>query len=455
MHTDPAPTARFRPDGDPILRRVTGGLLLLAGACAGAAAVLLLPPGPAGRGLGALRAAPAGGASGATAGTVPATGRGADRTAGAPPAAPGPSGAGSAAGSAAPGVGNPAAGDGYSAIAKNVMPAVVNISSVHVIQTYERYSPFAADPFFQQFFGGGLYDYVVPRERREMSLGSGVIVDERGTILTNNHVVEQATEVRVALSDGRELPAKILGVDPRTDLAALRVEAANLPHAALGNSDALQVGDIVLAFGNPFGLGGTVTMGIVSAIGRGNLGLADYEDFIQTDAAINPGNSGGALVNTRGEVIGINTAIFSRSGGYQGIGFAIPSTMAHEVLNDLLQNGRVVRGYAGLAVQPLTPDLARAFQLQDTRGAVVTDVDPEGPVARAGLKRGDVIVAVGSRAVASDEELRTQMSRLRPGDQVSLGVVRNGRKATVEVTLVEPPQAPQQRRPQPQQRRRG
>jgi serine protease Do len=333
------------------------------------------------------------------------------------------------------------------------MPAVVNISSVHVIQTYERYSPFAADPFFQQFFGGGMYDYVVPRERREMSLGSGVIVDDRGTILTNNHVVEQATEVRVALSDGRELPAKILGVDPRTDLAALRVEATNLPHAPLGDSDALQVGDIVLAFGNPFGLGGTVTMGIVSAIGRGNLGLADYEDFIQTDAAINPGNSGGALVNTRGEVIGINTAIFSRSGGYQGIGFAIPSTMAHEVLDDLLQNGRVVRGYAGLAVQPLTPDLARAFQLPDTRGAVVTDLDPDGPTARAGLKRGDVIVAVGSRPVASDEELRTQMSRLRPGDRVSLGLLRNGQKATVEVTLVEPPQAQPQRRPPPQRRR--
>jgi Do/DeqQ family serine protease len=428
MHSDPTQAARLRHDGDTMLRRITGFLLILAGACAGAAVVLLWLPSA----TGGARSARGSGEAGTRA-AVPAT---ASNAAGR--------------GAAAPVL---ASGDGYSAIAKSVMPAVVNISSVHVIQTYERYSPFAADPFFQQFFGGGMYDSVVPRERREMSLGSGVIVDDRGTILTNNHVVEQATEVRVALSDGRELPAKILGVDPRTDLAALRVEASSLPHAPLGDSDALQVGDIVLAFGNPFGLGGTVTMGIVSAIGRGNLGLADYEDFIQTDAAINPGNSGGALVNTRGEVIGINTAIFSRSGGYQGIGFAIPSTMAHEVLDDLLENGRVIRGYAGLAVQPLTPDLARAFQLPDTRGAVVTDLDPDGPTARAGLKRGDVIVAVGSRPVASDEELRTQMSRLRPGDRVSLGLLRNGQKATVEVTLVEPPQAQQQRRPPPQRRR--
>jgi len=420
----PSSTAGFRFPGDTALRRLTGLLLLLAGACAGAAVALLArPAGPDGVSL--LRTAAV---SGSAAPAAPAPG-----AAGAVPAA------------------SLAAGDGYAAIAKSVMPAVVNISSMQVIQTYERYSPFMADPFFQQFFGNQ-YDYIVPRERREMSLGSGVLVDDHGTILTNHHVVEHATEVRVALSDGRELPARILGVDPRTDLAALRVEASNLPHAPLGDSDTMQVGDIVLAFGNPFGLGGTVTMGIVSAIGRGNLGLADYEDFIQTDAAINPGNSGGALVNTRGEVIGINTAIFSRSGGYQGIGFAIPSTMAHEVLDDLMENGRVIRGYAGLAVQPLTADLARAFSLPDLRGAVVADTDPNGPSARAGLKRGDVIVTVGSRPVTSDEELRTQMSRLRPGDKITLGFMRNGRKATAEMTLVEPPQAPP-RRPVP--RRRG
>ena len=335
--------------------------------------------------------------------------------------------------------------DGYSAIAKLVMPAVVNISSVQVIQTYQSLSPFMSDPFFQQFFGGRGYEYVVPRERREMSLGSGVIVDDRGTILTNNHVVEHATEVKVAVSDGRELPARILGADPRTDLAVLRVDAPGLPHATLGDSDRLEVGDIVLAFGNPFGLGGTVTMGIVSAIGRGNLGLADYEDFIQTDAAINPGNSGGALVDTQGRVIGISTAIFSRSGGYQGIGFAIPSTMAREVLQDLMEHGKVVRGYAGIAVQALTPDLARAFGLGDLRGAVITSLDPDGPSAEAGLKRGDVIVSFRDRPIATDEELRTRLSRLKPGDRAALGVVRNGRKMSAEVTLVEPPRvAPRQ-----------
>ncbi|HEV8121910.1 MAG TPA: Do family serine endopeptidase, partial [Candidatus Polarisedimenticolia bacterium] len=331
-----------------------------------------------------------------------------------------------------------AGGEGFAPIARGVMPAVVNISSLQITQTYERYSPFFADPFFQQFFGGGSYDYVVPREQRELSLGSGVIVDDKGTILTNNHVVENAAEVSVSLSDGRTLKAQILGVDERTDLAALRVKGTNLPYARLGNSDSLQVGDIVLAFGNPFGFGGTVTMGIVSAMGRGNLGLADYEDFIQTDAAINPGNSGGALVNTRGEVVGINTAIFSRSGGYQGIGFAIPSTMAHEVLDDLIEHGKVVRGYAGLRVQPLTSDLANALGLDETRGAVVASLDPQGPAAEAGLKRGDLIVSVRDHPVTTDEELRTQLSRLRPGDHATLGVVRGGRKMQVEMTLAEP-----------------
>ncbi len=371
-----------------------------------------------------------------------------------PAAAPAPAKPPADRASAAPvaaGAASPYPPEGYAVIAKSVMPAVVNISSVQVIQTYESLSPFMSDPFFQQFFGGRGYDYVVPRERRELSLGSGVIVDERGTILTNNHVVEHASEVKVALADGRELPARILGLDPRTDLAALRIDATGLPHAILGDSDQLEVGDIVLAFGNPFGLGGTVTMGIVSAIGRGNLGLADYEDFIQTDAAINPGNSGGALVDTHGEVIGINTAIFSRSGGYQGIGFAIPSTMAREVLEDLLEHGKVVRGYAGLAVQGLTPDLARAFGLADLRGAVVTSLDPEGPSTEAGLKRGDVIVSFRDRPIATDEELRTQMSRLKPGDRAALGVLRNGRKISAEVVLGEPPRVA----PRQPQRRRG
>jgi Do/DeqQ family serine protease len=368
-----------------------------------------------------------------------------------------PAGASASAGAPAPATGTapggtlvpitpPAAGEGYATVAKAVMPSVVNISSLQVIKTYERWSPFMADPFFQQFFGGGGYDYVVPRERRELSLGSGVIADPKGIVLTNNHVVEHATEVKVALSDGRELPAKVIGVDPRTDLAALKVDQAGLPSAVLGDSDRLQVGDIVLAFGNPFGLGGTVTMGIVSAIGRGNIGVADYEDFIQTDAAINPGNSGGALVNTRGEVVGINTAILSESGGYQGVGFAIPANMVREVLDSLIKNGRVIRGYSGLAVQPITPDLARAFSLPDTHGAVVSSVDPEGPAAEAGLRRGDVIVSLKGRSIITDDELRTQMSRLKPGDRTTLGVLRSGRRMDVDLILVEPPQEQRPRR---------
>src|SRR6266705_6228419 len=334
--------------------------LLAAGAFLGAALSAVVP---AGRALPATASAPA-------AGTAPAS-----------PGAP-----------AAP------SQDGYAAVARAVMPAVVNISSLKVIRTYE-YSPFLVDPFFRDFFGQQFPGLFVPREQRALSLGSGVFVDERGTILTNYHVVEQAQEVKVALSDGRETKARILGADQRTDLAVLRVEKDSLPHAAMGDSEKMEVGDVVLAVGNPFGLGETVTMGIISAIGRGSLGLADYEDFIQTDAAINPGNSGGALVNTRGEVIGINTAIYSRSGGYQGIGFAIPSSMARDVLDSIVKYGRVVRGYAGFGFQNVTPDLGRAFGLSDTRGALVTGIDPDGPAAEAGLRRGDVVVAFRGRAI--------------------------------------------------------
>jgi Do/DeqQ family serine protease len=335
--------------------------------------------------------------------------------------------------------------EGYAAVARAVMPAVVNISSLKVIRTYE-YSPFLVDPFFRDFFGEQFPGLVVPREQREMSLGSGVIVDDQGTLLTNYHVVEQSQEVKVSVSDGREIRARILGADQRTDLAVLRIEKESLPHAVLGDSEKMEVGDIVLAVGNPFGLGETVTMGIISAIGRGSLGLADYEDFIQTDAAINPGNSGGALVNTRGEVIGINTAIYSRSGGYQGIGFAIPSNMARDVLESIVQHGRVVRGYTGLAIQALTPELARAFGLNDTRGAVVSGVDPDGPAAEAGLRRGDVIVSFRGRAVVSDNDVRTQLSRLKPGERVVLEIVRDARRREVTMVLSEPPSPPAQRR---------
>ena len=363
------------------------------------------------------------------------------------PAAASESGRAAGAGPSPGAAGAPAAGggaltqprlDGFAAVARAVMPAVVNISSLKVTRTYE-YSPFMLDPFFRDFFGQELPGMVVPREQREMSLGSGVIVDETGTILTNYHVIEQAQEVKASLTDGRELRARIVGADRRTDLAVLRVGKSSLPHAAMGDSEKIEVGDIVLAIGNPFGLGQTVTMGIISAIGRGSLGLADYEDFIQTDAAINPGNSGGALVNTRGEVIGINTAIYSRSGGYQGIGFAIPSGMARDVLDSLVKYGRVVRGYAGIGFQNLTPDLARAFDLGETRGALVTAVDPDGPAADAGLRRGDLVVAFHGRPIASDSDLRTQMSRLKPGDRAALEIVRDGRRKEVTLVLSEPP----------------
>jgi Do/DeqQ family serine protease len=391
------------------MRPATALALLAAGAFLGAALSAVVPAG---------RALPAAAAeSGPAAGTAPAS-----------PGAP-----------AAP------SQDGYAAVARAVMPAVVNISSLMVIRTYE-YSPFLVDPFFRDFFGQQFPGLVVPREQREMSLGSGVFVDERGTILTNYHVVEQAQEVKVALSDGREIKARILGADQRTDLAVLRVEKDSLPHAAMGDSEKMEVGDVVLAVGNPFGLGETVTMGIISAIGRGSLGLADYEDFIQTDAAINPGNSGGALVNTRGEVIGINTAIYSRSGGYQGIGFAIPSNMARDVLDSIVKTGRVVRGYTGLAIQGLTPELARAFGLDDARGAIVAGVDPDGPAAEAGLGRGDVIVSFRGRPVVSDNDVRTQLSRLKPGERAVLEIVRDGRRREVTMVLSEPPAEATQRR---------
>ncbi len=402
-------------------KALTAAVLLLAGGIAGAAAVGLVWRAPAL--LAPVSGSPPGGPGGP----------------GSPAAANPPPAAAAAPLAAASGT------DGYAAVARAVTPAVVNISSVQVVQTYE-YSPFLADPFFRQFFGDEFYEYAVPRERRSLSLGSGVVVDSQGTILTNNHVVEHASEVKVAFPDGHERPARIVGADARTDLAVLRVDDGVLPKAVMGDSDGLQVGDIVLAVGNPFGIGQTVTMGIVSALGRGNVGVADYEDFIQTDAAINPGNSGGALVNTRGEVIGINTAILSRSGGHQGIGFAIPSNMARDVLDDIVKTGRVVRGYVGIGLQRVTPEIARAFGLEDARGALVASLDPRGPAAEAGLRRGDVIVAFRGKPVASDDDLRAQLARLKPGDRVSVGVLRNGRRLDLDLVLGEPPAPARPRR---------
>src|SRR5690242_1219738 len=288
-------------------------------------------------------------------------------------------------------------GEGFAAVVEPLLPAVVNISTSKVVKNQRGENPFS-DPFFRQFFGNPFGDgdqQQQPREQREHSLGSGVIVNPDGYILTNNHVVEGASDVQVTLSDKRSLKAKVVGTDPRTDIAVLKIPASGLSTVTLGDSAKAKVGDVVLAIGDPFGIGETATMGIVSAVGRRNLSLegpGGYEDFIQTDASINPGNSGGALVNTRGELIGINTAIISNGGGgNQGIGFAVPVNMARGVMEQILKTGKVTRGYLGVSIQEVTPDLAKAFNLPSAEGALVGDVSPDSPGAKAGLQKGDVI----------------------------------------------------------------
>jgi serine protease Do len=331
-------------------------------------------------------------------------------------------------------------GGTWSQVARAVMPAVVNISTARTV----RARPMLSDPFFRFFFDAP-EDAPGLGPRRERGVGSGVIVSADGLVLTNNHVIERASEIRVALGDRREFRARLIGTDPRTDLAVLRLPATGLPAVALGDSDRVEVADSVLAVGNPFGLGQTVTMGIVSAIGRANLGIADYEDFIQTDTAINPGNSGGALVNARGELIGINTAIFSRSGGYQGIGFAVPINMARAVMDHILKHGRVVRGSIGVAVQDVTPALARGLGLPDLRGVLVSDLAPGGPAAHAGLRRGDVVLKVGDRTVDSDGQFRNLVAQLAPGSRARVLARRGEREQAFDIGVIErAEQAPRQ-----------
>ncbi|MDH4101111.1 MAG: Do family serine endopeptidase, partial [Nitrospirota bacterium] len=298
---------------------------------------------------------------------------------------------------------------GVAEVAKAVTPAVVNISSTRVIKQKGQTvpSPFFNDPFFKQFFGDQFFQrQLPPRERREQSLGSGVLVSSNGYIVTNNHVVEHATEIKVLMSDRREYVGKLIGTDPKTDVAVIKVEGTTFPYVPWGDSDRLNVGEYAIAVGNPFGLNQTVTMGIISAVGRANVGIADYEDFIQTDAAINPGNSGGALVNVKGELIGINTAIFSQSGGYMGIGFAIPSNMVRTVMDSLIKSGKVVRGWLGVSVQEITPELASQFGLKESKGVLVTETEAGGPAAKGGLVRGDVVVAFDGKAVSDSAHLR-------------------------------------------------
>ncbi len=326
--------------------------------------------------------------------------------------------------------------NGFGPVVKSVLPAVVNISSSKIVRTPAAEGPFN-DPFFRQFFGNDIWrQFHVPRERREQSLGSGVIVSPDGYIVTNNHVVDGATQVKVFLPDKREFTGRVIGTDPKTDIAVVKIDATHLPTLVLGNSSKLEVGDYVLAVGDPFGIGETVTMGIVSAKGRGGLDIEDYEDFIQTDAAINPGNSGGALINARGELIGINTAILTGGGnGSQGVGFAIPLNLARYVADQLMKTGKVVRGYLGAYIQELTPALQHVFNAPSLKGALLSEVEPGGPAAKAGLERGDIVTAVDGQAVANANDLRLRVAQTPPNTQLHLTVLRNGKQMPVAVTV--------------------
>jgi len=327
-------------------------------------------------------------------------------------------------------------GQAMAEVAEAVMPTVVNISVVKTDKiTGTPFAPFYDDPFFRKFFGDRFRHQETPRERKSFSLGSGVIVSPDGYILTNNHVIKDADKIKVVLLDKREFIGKVIGNDPKTDLSVIKIDTDNLSSITLGNSDELRVGELVLAIGNPFRLNQTITMGIVSAVGRANVGIAEYEDFIQTDAAINPGNSGGALVNVKGELIGINTAIFSTTGGYQGIGFAIPSNMAKIVMNSLIQKGKVIRGWLGVSIQAITPELATQFQLEKDYGTLISDVVKDSPAEEAGLLRGDVIFEFGGKQVDEPYMLRNIVASSFPGETVGLKVIRDGEIVELSVTI--------------------
>jgi serine protease Do len=322
-----------------------------------------------------------------------------------------------------------------------VKPAIVNISTTRTVKVAGGRDPFLDDPFFKRFFGDNFHQKQ-PKEQKSVGLGSGVIVSSDGYIITNYHVVKDADEIKVLMSDKKEFSGRVIGSDPKTEISVVKIEATKLPTVSWGDSGALQVGEVVLAVGNPYGLNQTVTMGIVSALGRANVGIADYEDFIQTDAAINPGNSGGALVNIKGELVGINTAIYSTSGGYQGIGFAIPSNMVKTVIDSLIKKGKVVRGWVGVSIQEITPELAKQFQLKDEVGALVGDVVENGPAEKAGLKRGDVIIEYDGKKIEEPNSLRNMVANTSPGEKHQMKVLRDGKTVTVQLTIGElPPEA--------------
>ena len=334
-------------------------------------------------------------------------------------------------------------GNAMAEVAAAVKPAIVNISTSRTVKVGGGSNPFSEDPFFRHFFGDQ-YGRQQPRERKSAALGSGVILSSDGFIITNYHVVKDADEIKVTIANKGEFTGKVIGSDPKTEISVVKIDAKGLPTLPWGDSDSLKVGEIVLAVGNPFGLNQTVTMGIVSATGRANVGIADYEDFIQTDAAINPGNSGGALVNARGELVGINTAIFSTSGGYQGIGFAIPSNMVKAIMNSLIKSGKVIRGWLGVSIQKITPELAKQFELKGENGALVSDVVENGPAQKAGLRRGDVILEYDGKKIDEPYHLRMMVANTLPGEEHILTVLRDKETIKLTVTVGELPAEAQQ-----------
>ncbi len=325
----------------------------------------------------------------------------------------------------------------YSAAAERATPAVVSVTAS---KAPARRSPNGQDPWFQ-FFGDQNPD------RAQVGLGSGVIVSPEGYLLTNNHVIEGADDIEVQLSDGRRATAKLVGTDPETDVAVLKIELEKLPTITFGSADTAKVGDIVLAIGNPFGVGQTVTSGIVSALGRNQLGINTFENFIQTDAAINPGNSGGALVDAQGNLLGINTAIYSRSGGSMGIGFAIPVTTARQVMEGLIRDGQVTRGWIGVEPRDLTPEIAETFNLPIRSGVLITGVLQKGPAGAAGLRPGDVVVKVGQTPVTNTAQLLTAVAELKPQEKTQIGVQRGDRALELTVTVAQRPRAQARRAP--------
>ncbi|MBS0485153.1 MAG: Do family serine endopeptidase [Proteobacteria bacterium] len=319
--------------------------------------------------------------------------------------------------------------DSYAKAAEIAMPSVVNIFTSKEVK--EPAHPFMDDPVFRRFFG----EQFESRPRRASSLGSGVIVSANGYILTNHHVIEAADEVEVALLDGRKAKAKLIGSDPETDLAVLKTNLTDLPVITFGQSQQVKVGDVVLAVGNPFGVGQSVTMGIVSALSRSRVGINTFEDFIQTDAAINPGNSGGALTDTSGNLIGINTAIYSRSGGSLGIGFAIPVHIAKQIMEQIVQTGSVIRGWLGVSMQDMTLELAESFGLEEPNGALIASVLKDGPADKAGIKTGDILIGIAGKPLKNSAEMLNVVAALPPGETVAVTVIRNKREKSIPVKL--------------------